>query len=131
MEPVSGTHVQGRLYAGPAGWWSTLDEWAGEFGEVVVRFPTAGVRMVEATGRFRSDLVSGRLQHTADSVLTAHALAAETREGRAGTILAKPRAGSPHEIDAAMAAVLGWAARTDVLAEPPEPPRRAYITAQF
>jgi len=107
-----------RGYFDPPLWRSEIDTWAREFGDKAVqRYDTARTRMMGAVERFRTDVATQRLKHTGDITLTRHVLNAQTREARGGGYwLAKDRAGSPHKIDAAVAAVLAYEARADVLA---------------
>jgi len=106
-----------RAYCDPPLWQTEIDAWARAYGEaVVLRYSTARSRMQAATERFRTDLVAGRVVHAADATLSAHVLAAQMREARGGYWLAKSRPSSPDKIDAAVAAVLAYEARADVLA---------------
>ena len=118
---VAGTMERYRVLRGyfdPPLWRSEIDTWAREFGDKAVeRYETARSRMYGAVERFRTDVMTGRLLHTGDPTLTAHVLNAQTRETRGGGYwLTKDRPGSPHKIDAAVAAVLAYEARADVLA---------------
>jgi phage terminase large subunit-like protein len=110
-----------RAYFDPPLWQSEIDGWAQDFGDVVVRYATKRGRMADAVERFRTDLAGARFRHTADEVLTRHALNAQMRETRSGYWLAKPGSGPADKIDLAVAAVLAYEARADVLASTPEP----------
>ena len=66
-----------------------------------------------------------RVHHTGDEQLTRHALNAQTREVRGGYRLAKPGATPADKIDAAVASVLAWEARADVIASGEGSPGRA------
>jgi phage terminase large subunit-like protein len=107
-----------RGYFDPPLWRSEIDSWAREYGDKVIqRYDTARAKMMGAVERFRTDVATQRLKHTGDVTLTRHVLNAQTREARGGGYwLAKDRPGSPHKIDAAVAAVLAYEARADVLA---------------
>jgi phage terminase large subunit-like protein len=106
-----------RGYFDPPLWQSEIDGWSREYGEeTVMRFWTNRSRMQAATERFRTDLTGGRVVHTGDETLTRHVLNAQMREARGGYWLTKARPGSPDKIDAAVAAVLAYEARADVLA---------------
>jgi phage terminase large subunit-like protein len=106
-----------RGYFDPPLWQSEIDDWAREFGdEVVVRYETIRVRMQAAVERFRTDVIAKRLSHTGQETLTRHVLNAQMREARGGYWLSKDRPGSAHRIDAAIAAVLAYEARADVIA---------------
>lgn len=105
-------------YFDPPLWRSEIDAWAREYGDrAVTRYETARPRMHGAVERFRTDVLTARLAHTGDETLTRHVLNAQTRETRGGGyVLTKDRPGSDHKIDAAIAAVLAYEARADVLA---------------
>lgn len=105
-----------RAYFDPPLWQTEIDDWAREYGEVVMRFATKRGRMIDAVERFRTDLAGDRVHHTGDEQLTRHALNAQTREVRGGYWLAKPGATPADKIDAAVASVLAWEARADVIA---------------
>ena len=117
-----------RMYADPPLWQSEIDSWARDYGEPVMRYQTNRTRMMNATERFRTDLAAGRLVHATHPVLTKHVLNAQVREARGGYWLSKDRRDSPNKIDAAVAAVLAWEARADVLAGGPERPRGQLVT---
>jgi phage terminase large subunit-like protein len=108
-----------RGYLDPPLWRSEIDQWAREYGDkVIVRYETARPKMMGAVERFRTDVATQRLHHSGDVTLTRHVLNAQTREARGGGYwLAKDRPGSSDKIDAAVAAVLAYEARADVLAE--------------
>jgi len=121
------TYAVVRGYFDPPLWQSEIDAWSREYGEaVVLRYSTARSRMQQATERFRTDLVAGKLSHVGDAVLTAHVLNAQMRETRGGYWLAKARPSSDEKIDAAVAGVLAYEARADALAvvEEPKPPAK-------
>jgi phage terminase large subunit-like protein len=106
-----------RAYCDPPLWRSEIDQWAREYGGKVVQpYDTGRARMMGAVERFRTDVATQRLHHTGDVTLTRHVLNAQTREARGGGYwLAKDSATSQHKIDAAVAAVLAYEARADVL----------------
>jgi phage terminase large subunit-like protein len=107
-----------RGFFDPPLWRSEIDGWAREFGDkAVTRYETAHSKMLAAVERFRTDVAAGTLHHAGDVVLNRHVLNAQTKEMRGGYMLAKDRAGSPHKIDAAIAAVLAYEARAEVLAK--------------
>jgi phage terminase large subunit-like protein len=119
-----------RAYFDPPLWQSEVDGWAREYGEeVVLRYPTNRARMMDATERFRTDLVAQRIPHTGDPTLSRHILNAQIREARGGYWLAKNYEGSPDKIDAAVAAVLAYEARCDAVAAGElKPKRRAVVS---
>ena len=108
-----------RGYFDPPLWRSEIDGWAREFGDKAVgRYETAHSKMMGAVERFRTDVATGTLHHSGDVTLTRHVLNVQTREGRNGGYwLTKDRPGSPHKIDAAIAAVLAYEARAEVFAK--------------
>lgn len=104
-----------RGYFDPPLWQTEVDGWARDFGEdAVVRYPTNRSRFMGAIERFRTDLVAGLVPHTGDEALSRHVLNAQTREVRGGYWLEKAR--STDKIDLAIAAVLAYEARCDVIA---------------
>lgn len=115
-----------RGYFDPPLWRSEIDTWAREYGpKVVQRYETARSRMMGAVERFRTDVATQRLHHSGDITLTRHVLNAQTREARGGGYwLAKDRPNSTQKIDAAIAAVLAYEARADVLASGGDRSRR-------
>ncbi len=115
------------FYADPALWQGYVDAWTRDFGaKLKVRAtqqrpiewwcsrPTA---VVAATERFHSAVLNGELSHDGNSTLTAHVLNARRRIGRAGVTIAKDAPKSSRKIDAAMAAVLAFEARSDAVAQ--------------
>jgi phage terminase large subunit-like protein len=107
-----------RMYADPPLWQTEIDEWARSYGDqVVIRFPTNRTsRMMPAVERFRTDVVAGAIPHTADPDLTRHVLNAQIREARGGYYLEKGKTAAAGYIDMAVAAVLAYGARCDLLA---------------
>lgn len=115
------------FYADPAHWQNHIDIWTSQYGpRMLVRAnqqhplewwtnrPTA---MVAAVDRFRDAVLSLQLSHDGDSVLSAHILNARRRlAGRTGYSIAKEHPQSRRKIDAAMAAVLAFEARSDAVA---------------
>jgi phage terminase large subunit-like protein len=105
-----------RGYFDPPLWQSEIDAWSHEWGEqLVLRFWTNRARMMAAAERFRTDLVEGKVPHVADSDLTRHITNTQLREVRGGYLLTKGR-GEQEANDAAVAAVLAYEARCDLLA---------------
>lgn len=120
-----------RGYFDPPLWQSEVDAWAREYGEgVVLRYSTARSRMMQATERFRTDVVASRLKHVGDDVLSRHVLACQMREVRDGYWLQKSSTTAlDAKIDAAVAAVLAYEARADALAAPPPAKRPGKLLA--
>jgi phage terminase large subunit-like protein len=114
-----------RLYADPPYWQSWIATWAGAFGaERVIEWWTNRRRpMTAALEGFDTAMKAGSIPHAADADLTRHLgnarrkdLPERDEQGKALWLIQKERPDSPHKIDAAMAAVLSWEARTDAIA---------------
>jgi phage terminase large subunit-like protein len=104
-----------RGYFDPPLWQSEIDAWAREYGEpAIVRYPTNRARFMQAAERFRTDVIEGHVHHAEDERLTRHVLNAQVREARGGYYLDK--SSSTEKIDLAVAAVLAYEARCDVIA---------------
>jgi len=111
-----------RFYADPPLWQTEIDSWAREFGhEVVVRYPTNRSRFMGALERFRTDVASDLIPHDGDERLTRHVLNAQVSEVRGGYWLTKATA--TDRIDAAIASVLAYEARCDVVTSGLDRPR--------
>jgi hypothetical protein len=72
--------------------------------------------IVRALDEFHSAVVDGELTYDGSGALTRHLLNARRRVTRSGITIAKPHPESPLKIDAAVAAVLAWQARTAAVA---------------
>jgi len=115
-----------RMYADPYLWVAELGEWAGRFGDTrVLSFAT---RLVLKTGMacmaLAQSISAGVVAHDGDSLFAEHignAFRQDTNlradDDTPVWTISKERPGSPRKIDAAMAAVLAWQARTDVVAK--------------
>lgn len=135
-----GTWDVWRMYADPPYWESQVAAWAGRYGATrVAEWWTSRTRaMSYALRGFASAMRTGDLSHDGDPVLAAHvANAVRVDLGRRDDVgplwtVSKERSDSPHKIDALMAAVLAWEARTDALTagalSVPEPGVSAYET---
>jgi phage terminase large subunit-like protein len=108
-----------RFYPDPPYWQSEIAAWSAHYGEsVVVPWATARMRqMSAAVERFRTDAIGGKLGHDGGSLLRRHVLSAHMRKVRTGYWIEKMSANSPDKIDAAIAAVLAYEARNDVIAD--------------
>ncbi len=114
-----------RLYADPPYWETTVAEWAGEWGEERV-FGWRTNRMTQmaaAVRAFNNAIQAGEVSHDGSAGLTRHIGNACRRElpqrdekGDHLWVIYKERPDSPHKIDAAMAAILAWEARSVALA---------------
>lgn len=113
-----------RLYADPPRWEQNVNEWAGRYDGVAVKWETYRVKaMAFAIRRFNEALHSGGLSHDGDADLTRHignAYKAATKirddDGRWLWRIEKEHPKSPRKIDAAMAAILAFEARGDAIA---------------
>jgi phage terminase large subunit-like protein len=105
-----------RAYCDPWQWQDTLDRWGQEWPKVVLSWPTNRLRaMVFALERMHTAVTTGELTHNDDAQLTRHVLNARKRAVRSGDVVTKDRDGSPHKIDAAVAAALAYEARGDAI----------------
>lgn len=115
-----------RLYADPPHWRSWIAKWIGVFGEdrVIEWWTDRRRQMAGALENFDTAIKEGRISHTGDARLTHHIGNARRRDvpgmvaddGKPFWLIQKERPDSPLKIDAAMAAVLSWEARTDAIA---------------
>jgi phage terminase large subunit-like protein len=125
-----------RAYCDPPYWESWIAQWAGRWGkDRVVEWQTNRRRqMTAALLNFDVAIREGTLCHRGDPAMARHlgnsrkkSIPGWTDErGQALWTIEKERPDAPGKIDAAMAAVLSWEARTDaltagVLAPPAEP----------
>jgi hypothetical protein len=86
--------------------------------------------------QFAEAIAAGDLTHDGDSVLSEHVANARRRketvrdsEGRPMWTIQKDRPGSPAKIDAAMAALLAWEARSDAIASGATKPKRRRVAS--
>lgn len=106
-----------RMYGDPALWQDHLARWSHDYPKRVFEWWTnRNKAMTEATERLETAIKTGEVRHTGDPVLARHVGNAHVRKNRWGHTLVKDRRGSPRKIDAAMAAILAYEARSDVLA---------------
>lgn len=115
-----------RLYADPFRWESWIAGWIGAFGkERVLEWPTNRLRqMALAVAGFDSAMREGQMSHDGSPQLAQHignskrdeTLRMTDEQGKPLWTIRKDRPDSPHKIDAAMAAILSWKARTDAIA---------------
>lgn len=115
-----------RMYADPPYWQSWIALWVGLFGkERVVEWLTyKSGKMTAALENFQTAIIDGSICHDGDVALTRHVGNARRRDrkgyvdeqGKPMWLISKERPDSPLKIDAAMAAVLSWEARTDAIA---------------
>jgi len=116
------------FYADPAKWESYVAKWESAYGkrlqakvtrEHPIEFWMVGghaLRTVRALEQFHSAVLDDGLTHDGGYQLSRHVLNARRRPTRAGLTVAKENPDSPRKIDAAIAAVLAFQARTDAIA---------------
>ena len=114
-----------RMYCDPPYWESLVAEWAGQYGEqrVVEWWTNRQKAMAYAIRAYQTAISSGELHHEGNKHLTRHVGNAVRRvlrmrddEGLPLWTIYKEDPDSPHKIDAAMAAILSWEARSDAIA---------------
>jgi hypothetical protein len=112
------------LFADPYRWQDYLDAWAGRWPKQIVEFPTnVETRMDRAIERFTTSFATGQIHHDGDEILAKHCKNAVLVKGsrkkpRPGEdtdvpsyYLKMAKRGTGQLIDAAVAAVLAYAAR--------------------
>lgn len=114
-----------RLYADPPYWQSWIAAWRGDFGEerVIEWWTNRRRQMTTALEGFVTAIRTGSITHDGSKDTARHLgnarkkeLAERDEQGKALWLIQKERPDSPHKIDAAMASVLSWEARTDAIA---------------
>lgn len=114
-----------RMYADPPYWETAVAAWAGQYGEkrVVEWWTNRQKQMAYAIKGFSSAIAAGDLLHDGNEHLQRHVgnavrkyLRLRDEDGQPLWTIYKERGDSPHKIDAAMAAILSWEARSDALA---------------
>lgn len=114
------------FYADPFYWESWIAQWQGAFGkDTVHEWATNRPRpMAIALAGYQTAITDGSMKHGGDPRLVQHVANARRKQlpqlddqGRPLWVIQKERSDSPHKIDAAMAAVLSWEARTDAVAQ--------------
>lgn len=115
------------FYADLALWESYIDAWRDSVatgvrikasGHHPLAFDMRGRRadFTRAADRFASDVQQRQMMHNGDRVLRQHILNARRAPNRWGVSIRKEAPMSQRKIDAAVASVLAWAARNDVIA---------------
>lgn len=114
-----------RMYADPAYWQSWIANWQSDLGKdrVIEWWTNRPVQMARALEGFDTAYKTGLLTHDGNADLQRHVgnsrrknLRHKDEQGKPLWVIQKERSDSPHKIDAAMAAVLSWEARTDAVA---------------
>jgi phage terminase large subunit-like protein len=119
------TYTVWRMYADPPYWNTRIAEWMAVYGEerVIEWLTNRRKPMTYALENFTTAMREGSITHGGDPRLKRHignsrrlALNWHDEQGKPLYLIQKERSDSPHKIDAAMAAVLSWQARTDAIA---------------
>lgn len=114
-----------RMYADPPYWESWLATWQGRYGDrrVIEWWTNRRKQMAAALKAYSNAIKEGALSHNGDKTLIRHIgncykheLPQRDEDDQPLWLIRKERHDSPHKIDAAMAAVLSWEARTDAVA---------------
>lgn len=124
-----------RAYADPPYWEEQVTAWQGRYGEErVIEWWTNRERAVAAAIRAYAAAMTaktGGLTNCGDPRMSAHIgnatrkfIASRDGEGQPMWVIRKDRPGSPRKIDAAMAGLLSWEARSDAIASGARPPAR-------
>lgn len=115
-----------RMYADPFFWTTEVDSWRGRWGDdKVISFATTSYKRIGlACMSFAQSITAGQVLHDGGSTLAEHvgnSVRQDTNIRGDDDIpiwtISKDRRGSSRKIDAAMAAVLAWQARNDVIAK--------------
>lgn len=118
-------HQVVRMYADPPYWKEELASWQGQHGDkVVIRFETYRNRPMGFAVRAFAQAISDRtLSHDGDAVLANHIGNANRKplnerddKGAPLWVIQKETPDSASKVDAAVAAVLAWEARSDAIA---------------
>lgn len=117
------------FYADPAKWEGHVTRWEADYGpDLEVKstrdhpiewWMTGGrsMKIVRATERLHNALIDGEITYDGSYALTRHFLNARRRESTVGVQIAKEHPTSPRKIDAAVAAILAFEARSDAVAK--------------
>jgi hypothetical protein len=132
------------FYADPAKWEGHIADWESTYGtrlkvkatrdHPIEWWMTGGrsTQIVRALEQFHNAVVDRELTHDGSSALARHILHARRRYKRgSGLQIAKDHPTSANKIDAAVAAVLAWAARLDALALPEKPEPESYAARRI
>lgn len=114
-----------RMYADPPYWESWIATWQGRYGDrrIIEWWTNRRKQMSAALKAYSNAIKEGALSHNGDKTLIRHIgnchkheLPQRDEDDQPLWLIRKERHDSPHKIDAAMAAVLSWEARTDAVA---------------
>lgn len=121
---VFDTYQVWRAYCDPPYWETMVADWAGRYGEkrVLEWWTNRTKQMAYAIKQFNTAITSGDLLHDGNAHYKRHVgnavrkvLRIRDENGQPLWTIYKERSDSPHKIDAAMAGILSWEARTDAL----------------
>jgi phage terminase large subunit-like protein len=114
-----------RMYADPPYWQSWIAIWRGVFGEerVIEWWTNRYSMMARAIEGFHTAITAGSISHDGSPDVARHVgnarkqfIGQRDEQGRSLWVIHKDRPDSPQKIDAAVASVLSWEARTDAIA---------------
>ncbi len=114
-----------RLQADPPRWETSIRDWAGRFGSdrVIEWWTTRQRQMGQAVAAYAGAIAAAEVRHSGDRQFAEHIgnavrrpLSMRDDQGVPLWTIQKEREDSPHKIDAAVAAILSWDARTRALA---------------
>jgi hypothetical protein len=114
-----------RMYADPPYWQSWIATWQGVFGEerVIEWWTNRYNKMARAIEGFYTAIADGSISHDGSPDVARHLgnsrkqdIGQRDEQGRPMWVIRKDRPDSPQKIDAGVASVLSWEARTDAIA---------------
>jgi hypothetical protein len=144
VSEVFDTYLVWRLYADDQYIGHLIEQWQNRFGQrrVVIWHTNRPRPIAWAVRGYEEAVAAGDVSHSGDPVFLTHMRQARRRkltvlddQERQMHTLSKDNIGSPRKIDAAMAAILSWEARSDCVAMgavdmgPKPPPERAPVPA--
>jgi len=113
-----------RMYCDPPYWETQVATWSGRYGEkrVIAWWTNRMKQMAYAIKSFNNAILARELSHDGNEKYSRHIgnavrkkLNMVDEDGEPLLVIYKERADSPHKIDAAMAGILSWQARSDAL----------------
>lgn len=117
----SSSHNVKEIACDPFRWQRTMQV-LDDAGLPIVEWPsTSPARMVPACAKFYDAVVSGKLTHDGNPLLTRHLSNAVVKTDRIGPRIVKEHRGSPRKIDAAVASIIGFDRATVSREEPVVP----------
>lgn len=115
------------FFCDPTKWESYVSMWESEFGDRMrvkasqdhpFTWWPGPKKITRAVEEFHAAVVAGELSHDGSPILRRHVLNARRRPNTYGITIGKEHPSSDRKIDAVMAAVQAWQARSDVLSKP-------------